>query len=59
MLIGKASMDKGDAEGAIKAYTEVTQVAPTNAFAYFKLGESAKNSGQNQVAILSWTKYPS
>ena len=32
-------------------------MALTNAFAFFKLGEAAKNSGQNQVAILSWTKY--
>ncbi|MDO8735833.1 MAG: tetratricopeptide repeat protein [Thermoleophilia bacterium] len=57
VLIGKANMNKGDFEAAVKALTSATQVAPADAYNFFLLGQAAKAAGQNQTAILAWSKY--
>ncbi|MBI5869760.1 MAG: tetratricopeptide repeat protein [Actinobacteria bacterium] len=56
-LIGNVNMSKGDYEAAVKAYTLATQAAPTEAYNYVQLGTAARNAGQNQTAILAWSKY--
>lgn len=57
MLVGRAQLNKGDNEGAVKTLIQVTQLAPTNSYAYLQLGLAAKAAGQNQTAILAWNKW--
>lgn len=57
VLIGKVNMNKGDYEAAVKALTQATVAAPADAYNFFMLGQAAKAAGQNQTAILAWSKY--
>lgn len=44
-------------DAAIKVLTDLTAKAPDNANAFLYLGQAAKSAGQNQTAILAWTRY--
>lgn len=56
--IGSIYLNKlSDAASAVKVLTEATAIAPDNANAFLQLGLAAKTAGQNQTAILAWTKY--
>ncbi|MHB8859926.1 MAG: tetratricopeptide repeat protein [Thermoleophilia bacterium] len=44
-------------DAAVKLLTDLTAKAPDNANAFLYLGQAAKSAGQNQTAILAWTRY--
>lgn len=46
-----------DNQAAASTLTEATALAPTNAMAFLQLGQAAKAAGQNQTAILAWSRY--
>ncbi|MEK7817951.1 MAG: hypothetical protein AAB281_06850 [Actinomycetota bacterium] len=46
-----------DNQAAVSTLIEATNLAPTNAMAFLQLGQAAKAAGQNQVAILAWSRY--
>jgi predicted Zn-dependent protease len=58
LRIARLYMDKlGNNEAAVTTLNEITTADPNNAMAYLLLGQAAKNAGQNQTAILAWSKY--
>lgn len=49
--------DLGEAQSAVAVLTEATQLEPDNADAFLQLGLAQRESGQNQAAILSLSRY--
>lgn len=58
LRVARIQMDnKQDYTGAVKVLNEVTVQDPNNALAFLYMGQAAKSAGQNQTAILAWSRY--
>lgn len=58
LRIARIQMDNNqDYAAAVVVLNEATSLDPSNANAFLLLGQAAKSAGQNQTAILAWSRY--
>ncbi|MHB0866390.1 MAG: tetratricopeptide repeat protein [Thermoleophilia bacterium] len=58
LRIARIQMDKQlNNAAAVQTLNQVTSMDPANAIAFLMLGQAAKGAGQNQTAILAWSRY--
>lgn len=47
----------GDTESAVKAYSDITEVTPKDAQAFFNLGSAAISAGDTDTALLAFNRF--